>query len=213
MSSNISQLKQKTRKLFQARYKELKKGSFKSVEKDLEQRLTQLGIWREGLVVASYIALPDEISLARFHKKHKPILKFVFPKMTELQDKMQFFYADPDKKTDWEPGPWKGSLQPAGNKEISLPKIDVFLIPAQALDRRGRRLGRGGGFYDRTLSSPELRALKIAISASYRISNADLPEEDHDVFMDIIATNDFIFLPLGKWPNTLMSLAKGTNHD
>ncbi len=48
--------------------------------------------------------------------------------------------------------------------------VDLLLIPAIACDRRGYRLGYGGGFYDRLLSEPEWAAkptIGITFAAAY----------------------------------------------
>ena len=55
---------------------------------------------------------------------------------------------------------------------------DVVLIPALAVDRRGHRLGRGGGFYDRWLPrSP--RGRLVAVVYDDEVVD-ELPHEPHD---------------------------------
>ena len=43
------------------------------------------------------------------------------------------------------------------------PRPSLVIVPALAVDRRGVRLGRGGGFYDRSLSGRDPQARLIAM--------------------------------------------------
>ena len=71
---------------------------------------------------------------------------------------------------------------------IKINEVDVFLVPGVAFTVSGKRLGRGGGYYDKLLSKyPE--TLKIGITFNERIMQ-DLPTESHDISMDYVFTND-----------------------
>jgi 5-formyltetrahydrofolate cyclo-ligase len=66
---------------------------------------------------------------------------------------------------------------------------DVLLVPLMAFDRKGYRLGYGGGFYDRTLE--QLRAKKsiTAIGVAYAAQELDsVPHGPHDQPLDFVMT-------------------------
>lgn len=47
----------------------------------------------------------------------------------------------------------RGIEEPTGDAVAGVvPPVDFFVVPALAIDRNGRRLGQGGGFYDRALA-------------------------------------------------------------
>ena len=71
---------------------------------------------------------------------------------------------------------------------------DVLLVPMLAFDRKGYRMGYGGGFYDRTLA--KLRTLKkmTAIGIAYAGQEIDMvPHDDHDQRLDWIMTEQETF--------------------
>ncbi len=69
----------------------------------------------------------------------------------------------------------------------SLENIDVLLVPGVAFSRDGGRLGRGGGFYDRLLAEPRLRAWKIGVCFDAQLV-AEVPSEAHDRKVDAVVT-------------------------
>jgi 5-formyltetrahydrofolate cyclo-ligase len=73
---------------------------------------------------------------------------------------------------------------------------DVVFAPLLAFDRRGGRLGQGGGHYDRTLAN--LRRLKPVVVIGLAYAGQELPEipmEPHDARLDAILT-ETEFIPV-----------------
>ena len=85
-------------------------------------------------------------------------------------------------REDLAPGAF-GILEPRG--EVVPPEeIDLVLCPGLAFDRRGGRLGYGGGYYDRYLG--KVHAFLLGICYTDCIVGA-VPTGAHDVFMDALA--------------------------
>ena len=87
-------------------------------------------------------------------------------------------------------GVW-GIREPRGADEVF---PDVVLVPLLAFDRRGGRLGYGGGFYDRTLR--RLRAMKpvTAIGVGFAVQQiAEVPTGACDECLDVVLTEDGTF--------------------
>lgn len=69
----------------------------------------------------------------------------------------------------------------------ALAAAEVVLVPALAVDRRGTRLGRGAGFYDRTLHAARPDARLVAVVHDHEFVD-HLPGEPHDVRMTHVLT-------------------------
>lgn len=70
---------------------------------------------------------------------------------------------------------------------------DVVVLPLVAFDQTGRRLGYGGGFYDRTLELLSKRGPVLAVGYAYAAQQADdLPAEATDHPLDAVVTDSGI---------------------
>lgn len=78
--------------------------------------------------------------------------------------------------------PKKGSLRLFSQKNL-----EIILVPGLAFTEGGTRLGYGGGYYDRFLSTISKKIPKIALAFELQIVK-DLPEDSYDVPMDYIFT-------------------------
>lgn len=101
-----------------------------------------------------------------------------------------------------EPGqliPVSGALREpvAEAYEIPVEEIDLLVVPGLAFTREGLRLGRGGGYYDRFLAQPLLRAKKMAACFQTQLVE-ELPILDHDEKVDAIVTEFGMFHTAGS---------------
>jgi 5-formyltetrahydrofolate cyclo-ligase len=102
----------------------------------------------------------------------------------------------PDGELDWAsyegpdslaPGP-RGLLEPVDpvRGPGTVARADVVLVPALAVDIRGNRLGRGGGFYDRALARVGAQVPTIALLYDDELLPS-VPVEPHDQRVRLVA--------------------------
>ena len=91
----------------------------------------------------------------------------------------------------WEPG----CALRDGPFGAMVPEVDDFfepeilIVPLVAFDRKGGRLGYGGGFYDRTLEMLRAKRATLAIGFAYAAQEAeDLPLEPTEQQLDMVVT-------------------------
>ena len=74
---------------------------------------------------------------------------------------------------------------------VSAPRAhpDLVIVPLLGFDRRGRRLGQGGGTYDRTLANLRASGRVFVLGLAYSVQETDeIPWEPHDERLDAILT-------------------------
>jgi 5-formyltetrahydrofolate cyclo-ligase len=87
-----------------------------------------------------------------------------------------------------------GVLEPMGPRlgPTAIGTADVVVLPALGVDRRGVRLGRGGGYYDRALLHVRRDAVLVAVVFDDEFVD-ELPVEPHDRRVTAVVT------PAGGW--------------
>lgn len=94
-----------------------------------------------------------------------------------------------------------GLLEPAGDRlgPEAVGQAGALVVPALAVDHRGTRLGRGAGYYDRSLplAAPEAELAAVVRDEEFV---PELPGEEHDVRMPRVLTprRGVVRLPLER---------------
>lgn len=78
-------------------------------------------------------------------------------------------------------------LEPIGNGVLAAGELDLIVAPALAYDRRGNRLGRGGGYYDRFINRTD-GCLVCGLAFGGQLLD-ELPAEPHDQQVNMLATD------------------------
>ncbi|WP_421860364.1 5-formyltetrahydrofolate cyclo-ligase [Oceanicaulis sp.] len=136
-------------------------------------------------VVAGYAAIGDEIDpqtlLETFALEQARI---ALPCVVEKDQPLIFRSWALDQPL--EPGPF-GTREPAASSSELTPSL--VLVPLVGFDLKGRRLGYGGGFYDRTLDKLKQSGPLTVVGLAYEAQKlARVPAEAHDMRLDWIVT-------------------------
>ena len=90
-------------------------------------------------------------------------------------------------ESELEPGRL-GVREPNSASElVPVDQIDLFVVPGLGFTRDGKRLGRGGGYYDATLRAASARSRRVGLAFSDQVVNV-LPTNQDDVDMDLVVT-------------------------
>ena len=75
---------------------------------------------------------------------------------------------------------------------------ELLIAPLLAFDRAGRRLGYGGGFYDRTLAGLRQKRRTLAVGFAYAAQEVpEVPTDPTDALLDAIVTEAGPIRPAG----------------
>ena len=99
---------------------------------------------------------------------------------------------------DLEPRTWRpgepttttsfGALEPADGDALEPADVDVIVTPAVAFDRRGRRVGYGGGYYDRFFLRARSDAFRVGAAFGVQLVDGDLPAGHFDLRVHAVVT-------------------------
>lgn len=142
-------------------------------------RIEALPQFIEARAVAIFWPLPDEVDTRAFIEKWCNEKQILLPVMCpgfglELRPYQKGCKMNCADYGIYEPS--EGEAHPPA-------QIDLIIVPGVAFDRRGNRLGRGKGFYDRLLK--DIKAYKAGVCFSYQMVES-VPADSHDIRMDTV---------------------------
>ena len=146
-------------------------------------RLSRWSVFRDAPAVAAFVAFGAEPELSSLADGKAWFL----PRWSSAEQRYEIVgIGDPGRDLTkgrfgiLEPRPELPALPESEWREL------LFLVPALACDRRGVRLGRGGGYYDRMLATTVRGAAAVVYDRQF--SDDALPSEAHDRKVDWVVT-------------------------
>ncbi|PZR00039.1 MAG: 5-formyltetrahydrofolate cyclo-ligase [Cereibacter sphaeroides] len=160
-----------------------RKGAFAAGQGQAAELLADFLQDQAGRVLAGYMPMRTEIDpLAAMAAHRGPVGVPVIPGQ-----------AMPLQFREWSPGCAlvEGEFGARIPSEGAWLEPEVLIVPLLAFDRRGYRLGYGGGFYDRTLERLRLRHPVLAVGFAFSGQEIDeVPTEPTDQRLDAILTEN-----------------------
>lgn len=187
MAGNVSSDKVALRREVERRRRALSPEVVQRWGGEVQRHLAALPLFSDRVIraVAVYDAQPFEVPLADFVEELSARgVACLFPRVVRGSKELHFHEV---RDGAWVKGPL-GLREPAASAPSrGIGDIDVFIVPGAAFTRDGRRLGRGGGYYDATLARRGPQAWTIGVAFECMVVG-ELPIEPHDVRVDSVAT-------------------------
>ena len=148
-------------------------------------------VWLQASQVMLYIPVSGELNVKLLIEnalKKRKIL--ALPRFSVEKDAYEI--CGVEKLSHLMPGKFGISEPSPDSKIMDTKQLDLAIVPGVAFSCLGNRLGRGGGFFDRLLTS--IPAKKCGVCFKQQVY-PDVPMERHDVKMDMIATPNGWLIP------------------
>ena len=156
--------------------------------------------FRRALSIGLYLSIDNEVDPSSLLLAAELSGKTIFlPVVDPEQNAMlfaQYRRSDPLKTGAF--GIREPVIRPGVTHCSSITNIDLLFLPLVAFDRRGQRLGFGGGYYDRVLAHRKKKPLLIGLAYHFQETQM-LPYASHDIPLHAVVTDrESRFFPLDK---------------
>lgn len=162
----------------------LDRDAVEKLSRSIVKNVEELPEYRQARTVMIYRAVQGEVSLELLRGK-----VFAYPLCTGAGEMCALL---PEGEGAWKKGAF-GIPEPVRelSREIAPEEIDLVLCPCTAFDAGCRRLGMGGGYYDRFL--PRCTKAKF-IAVAYEFQRAEILEaQSWDIPMDAVVTEERVY--------------------
>jgi 5-formyltetrahydrofolate cyclo-ligase len=146
-------------------------------------------VFQRSAVILAYMSIPGEACLTSLLER-QPQKHWVLPRIIPEEGHRMVFHPYDSGRLVFHPF---GMAEPAPDLPIIPPsEVQLALVPGLAFDRMGRRLGYGGGYFDRFLRDFS----GVSLGVIFQVLLLDhLPYWEHDVPVEWIVTEAGILHP------------------
>jgi 5-formyltetrahydrofolate cyclo-ligase len=151
-----------------ARRRDLPEADCRRCSEQIQATALQLEEYRKANIVALYSPVQNEVDTSVILTDAINSGKRVYyPKLSFAQS---CSFAQIRSSAELVGGPY-GVLEPAGSERLLPTDSDrvIVFIPGLLFDRRGNRLGRGGGWYDRALEGLVGRGVYVGLAYDFQL--------------------------------------------
>jgi len=187
-SPTVSADKHRLRGRLRARRRQLDEADQQRAAEAVLSHIEAFPAWREAATLGAYWPADGELDLRPLMARARQLGKQVLlPVLT------------PDRRLVFRP--WDGARElvpnalgipePSEGPEWAPEQLDLLLMPLVGFDRRGGRLGMGGGYYDRSLAGHRAgqgRPLRVGVAHACQ-EVAEVPLEPWDQRLDAVLTD------------------------
>lgn len=185
MKENTAELKKQLRKEISVIKKTIGKEEKINKSNQILEKIESLIFFRKAVNILFYHSLPDEVQTGRAIELWSHSKNIYLPVVDGDELRIRKYDKELLKKGSYD------ILEPQGEDLRDLSVIDLVIVPGVAFDKKGNRLGRGKGYYDRLLKN--IKAVKIGICYDFQIADK-IPADEHDVPLDGIICENEIFM-------------------
>jgi len=191
MTTFTAENKDFLRELIKKKRRELPDSEIKKKSQKISENLFSIEELNQAQNIALYISFNNEVETKPIIEKLWKLGKNVFvPVMKEEKEEHLYFSKINSFENLVETE--RGIFEPKEELFISPNKIELFIVPGLAFDKKGNRVGWGKGFYDRFFNFNKISAKKIGLAFEFQIVEK-ISHKSHDVRMGLIVTENEVF--------------------
>lgn len=152
----------------------------------IENKLFRARAFRKAEIVMFYIAFDGEVNTQDMIKEARKLGKIIAVPICK-RDRVTIKPCLLRTEAKLNKGLY-GICEPAVKTNLPIEDLDLVIVPGIAFDKKGNRIGRGRGCYDRFLKKIPVGTNTIGLAFDFQILPV-LPAQKHDFLVDRVISN------------------------
>ncbi|MCX5886481.1 MAG: 5-formyltetrahydrofolate cyclo-ligase [Proteobacteria bacterium] len=157
----------------------------------IKSLLFQLPEFIQAKTVMFFVSFRSEVLTEEMVREALALGKKVVVPVTDLENHCLILSELKDCDHDLVPGTY-GILEPQKEKikEVRPDELDLIVVPGSVFDEKGRRIGYGGGYYDKLLRCLQGKIPVAALAFELQIVDEVPCNPERDIPVDLIITEN-----------------------